>query len=54
MLGKHAARTDSRRFILANYTSAQLPAPPASCNRTDGIVECTATGNRGENTRLRA
>lgn len=37
MLGKHPAKADPRRLMLAAYTSAQLPPPPPSCDRTYGI-----------------
>lgn len=37
MLGKRPAKADPRRLMLAAYTSAQLPPPPSSCDRTYGI-----------------
>ena len=48
LLGKHAPKADARRFMLASYTSAQLPAPPAQCDRTYGITDWTPMGNCGE------
>lgn len=47
-LGKHAAKADARRLMLAAYMSATLPAPPATCDRTYGITDWTAMGNSGE------
>jgi hypothetical protein len=46
--GKLAAKADPRRLMFAAYTSAQLPAPPATCDRTYGITDWTPMGNSGE------
>ncbi|HEX3732609.1 MAG TPA: hypothetical protein VHU91_06795 [Mycobacteriales bacterium] len=47
-LGKHAATADPRRLMMSAFTSARLPAPPATCDRTYGITDWTPMGNSGE------
>jgi len=37
MLGKKPARADARRLMFSAYTTAALPPPPATCDRTYGI-----------------
>ena len=37
-LGKHIARHDPRTLLLASYTTAQLPAPPASFDLTSKVT----------------
>lgn len=38
-LGKLPAKADPRRVMLSSFTSAKLPPPPASCDRTYGITD---------------